>query len=217
MERFKQELIDLGKGLKYGGFVWGQAGNISCRVNEETILISASGTTLGELTDTDFSTVSLQGDFSGKKPSKELPLHLSVYKNRPDVGAVIHATPFYATLVACSKLELKTNLFVESMYYMEHIKRIPFENPGSPTLKKAVEKCAGQTNIILMENHGVLVYDTNIKEALTALEILEATCKMNVVAYNMLCEVPQERVASFLNDSSYKPRRILGNENIFRD
>lgn len=152
----------------------------------------------------------MDGKYEGRRPSKEFPLHLAVYREREDIGCVIHATPFYATLVACSNVELKTNLFVESMYYLEKMCKIPFANPGSSELAKLVEGCAGPNNVILMGNHGVLVYDSSISEAFTGLEVLENLCRMNVTMLSAgitPCEVPPEKVCDFLNNSGYKPRR----------
>lgn len=209
MNECKQTLISLGARLSSDKLVWGSAGNISMRA-DGGIAISASGTNLGALSDEDITFCGLDGTYQGKKPSKELPLHLAVYKNRSDIGAVIHATPFYATLAACSDLKIAADLFVESMYYLERIVQIPFENPGSQALADFVDKVSKRTNVILMRNHGVLVYDSNVKEALTTLEILETVCRMNVEASKsgiVLNPPKPEKVKDFLHNSGYKPRR----------
>src|SRR5690606_1013797 len=79
------------------------------------------------------------GALSGaRRPSKELPLHRAVYAARPDANAVLHGAPFHATLAACSELTVPDGLFVESMYYLEKIARVPYHHPGSEALGAAV-------------------------------------------------------------------------------
>jgi L-fuculose-phosphate aldolase len=209
MNDIRQALISLGAKLSSDKMVWGSAGNISMRT-DSGIAISASGTNLGALLEDDITFCGLEGSYQGKKPSKELPLHLAIYKNCPNAGAVIHATPFYATMAACSNLKLEADLFVESMYYLERMAQIPFENPGSEVLADLVDTASKRANVILMRNHGVLVYDSNVKEALTTLEILETVCRMNVEASKsgiVLGPPKPEKVKDFLDNSGYKPRR----------
>jgi 3-dehydro-4-phosphotetronate decarboxylase len=216
IDDLKQKLIELGKYIMEEKMTWGTAGNISLRVDEEHILVTASGTELGNLNMEDLTLCNINGQVvQGRKPSKELPMHLGVYKNRPEINAIIHAAPFYSTMAACSKLEVKSNLFVESMYYLERVERVPYFHPGTKELAEGVERVSRNTNVILLENHGVLVYDSSIKECRIALEILENTCKMLVLSNSSgiaLQTLDQKTVNSFLNESGYKPRRVWDNE-----
>lgn len=209
----RTELARTGKYLTVKGLAWGSAGNLSAKPDREHFLITASGTYLGELADGDFIECPIQGNCvpgrSGK-PSKEWPMHQAVYQERPEIGAVLHASPFYGTLAACSDLEIPSDLFVETMYELERVERVPYAHPGSGDLAEAVRNKAGKANILLLENHGVLVYDKSIKEARTALEVLELACRMVVTANQSdlsLKKLPKEIVRSFLEDSGYKPRR----------
>lgn len=193
---------------------WGNAGNISARVDKETYLITGSGTFLGELKEDDFATCTIgeekQVDADGKKPSKETPMHEAIYLNRPDIGAVLHASPFYSTLVAASKETFSTDWIVETMYYLEKIERVPYFHPGSEELGKGVFDKAKLANVLLLDNHGVLVYDTNLSEARMALQTLEFACKMWVTAKSSnisLNEIPEEVVKEFLGNGAYKPTR----------
>jgi ribulose-5-phosphate 4-epimerase/fuculose-1-phosphate aldolase len=113
-------------------------------------------------------------------------------------------------MVACSTIELPSDLFVESMYYLEQVERIPYFHPGSVELGEAVREKARKANIILLENHGVLVYDTSLKEARMALETLEMVSRMVITTENFattLKPLPSETVQDFLHHSGYKPRR----------
>lgn len=211
-EDIKLDLIKNGKFMMEYGLAWGNAGNISARADDDHYLITASGTFLGELEPSDLvgCSVSGQSESYGKKPSKETPMHQAIYQKRPEINAVLHASPFYSTLIACSNIEIPSNWFVETMYYLERIERVPYCHPGSQVLGEAVAEKAGEANILLLENHGVLVYDTSLKEARMALQTLEMACKMLVTAKGANIELEglaEEAVKDFLVNAAYKPRR----------
>lgn len=208
-----QQLQDVGRYMMDHDLAWGNAGNISAKTADDRFLITASGTYLGELTFDDFVECSLDGsrrNSETKAPSKEVPMHAAIYEERPDIQAVLHASPFYSTVVACSNIEIPSKWFVESMYYLERVERVSYHHPGSIALGEAVREKAKKANILLLENHGVLVFDTSIKEARMALQTLEYTCKMLITS--MRASIPMnpladDIVSDFLNNAGYKPRR----------
>ena len=190
---------------------WGNAGNISARIGADRYLITASGTRLGELKDDHFVECSLDGSFSGdRKPSKETPMHRAIYEQRPEIGAILHASPFYSTLVACADIHIPADLFIEDMYYLERIEHVSYFHAGSRELGDAVRLKARHANILFLDNHGVLVYDTSIQEALMALHTLEFVCRMIITAQGAgvkLRSLPASTVTDFLESSGYRPRR----------
>lgn len=210
MNKTKQEIIKTGKWIMEKQLTWGTSGNLSAR-DERGIYITASGTVLGDLTEDDILLCDLDGIVleGDKKPSKETGMHLEVYRKCPDVNGVLHASPFYSTFCACMDLELKTNLFIESMYYGASLKKIPYYHAGSRELAEAVRDVCDQTHLILMEHHGILLYDKNLAECRTGLDVMEQTFKMNVMAQmgNLpLKEVDPETVKDFLKGGYYKKR-----------
>ncbi|MCM3001489.1 class II aldolase/adducin family protein [Paenibacillus cellulositrophicus] len=213
-EETAAELRAAGKFMMDTGLAWGNAGNISARLDDSSFLITATGTFLGELGEGDFAKCCLDGREApadaGPKPSKEVPMHQAVYDLRPDVGAVLHASPFYSTLFACADIPLPSGLFVETMYYLERVERVRYAHPGSLDLGEAVREKAKQANVLLLEHHGVLVYDTSIKEARMALQTLEMACRMVIESGSAgvrLQELPDPVRQDFLERSGYRPRR----------
>lgn len=213
MNRVKQDIIDTGRWIMEKQLTWGTSGNLSAR-DGDRIYITASGTVLGALEEKDLITVEPDGNrIEGEgKPSKEMGMHLAIYRKCPDVKAIIHASPFYSTFAACTDMELHNNLFIESMYYDERILRIPYYHAGSRALKDAVEKVCADTRVILMENHGILVYDADMKEARVSLDVTENVCRMNLAARMSgirLKELPDETVKEFLEGGYYRKRRFV--------
>jgi 3-dehydro-4-phosphotetronate decarboxylase len=216
-QELKKQLRETGKYMMQYDLAWGNSGNISAKTAENSFLITASGTYLGDLDVEDFAECSIESGKSinsGRKPSKEVPMHLAIYETRPEIGAVLHASPLYSTLIASSNIDIPSAWFVESMYYLEKIERAPYANPGSMELGDLVREKAKKANILLLENHGVLVYDTSLKEAKMALQTLEMACRMLLISQKagvVLQELSEKEVHSFLHESGYKPRRMWEN------
>lgn len=205
------ELIDAGAWVARNGMTWGSAGNISIKTDDNFLVITASGTHLNHLDENSFTILNLEtGTMEGAKPSKELPVHLAAYQAAPYAQAALHASPFYTTLAASSDLSVPNDLFVENMYYLQRIVYVPYAHPGSAALAALTKQAAQNANVILMRNHGALILDVSIKEAMTGLEILERTCQMALEAQRTgisLSHLPKETVQDFLLNSSYRPLR----------
>lgn len=212
-DNLRTQLAHAGRYLLEHELTWGNSGNLSARTAADRYLITASGTQLGALGADDFVECPLSSPVPpvyARKPSKEMPMHAAVYQARPEINAILHASPFYSTLIACSDLDIPGDLFVENMYYVERVARVDYFHPGSAELGAAVGRQATAANILLLNNHGVLVYDSSISEALMALHTLELTCRMVLaargagVAFNHL---PPSTVTDFLTNAGYRPRR----------
>jgi L-fuculose-phosphate aldolase len=204
-------LIAAGRAMLDRGLAWGTSGNLSARLGGEQMLVSATGTALGALTPESFVRVRLSdGGWEGaSRPSKEVPMHLGIYRARPDAGVVLHSSPHYTTLLACSAETIPSELFVETMYYLERIAWVDYAHPGSAELGASVERAAAGAEVILMRNHGVILFDRSVEEALLRLQTLEMACRMIVEAKAAgiaLRKIPVAVVREFLDGGRYKPR-----------
>ena len=212
VESVRAELQRAGRLLLERDLTWGNAGNLSARSGPDTFLITASGSRLGELADDDFVECRVSDGAPltvGRKPSKEVPMHRAVFAQRADASVILHAEPLYSTLIACTNLEIPRNLFISAMYYLERVERVSYRHPG-PALGEAVKQHAAAANVLLLENHGVLVCDSSVSEALMALETLEIACRMMLLARGSGLELrglPPDTVTDFLENAGYKPRR----------
>lgn len=200
-----------GKAIMAKNLTWGTAGNMSIRIDAGHVLVTGSGTRMDSLAETDFTGIDLATNMhTGCKPSKELPVHEAVYTACSWAGAILHASPPAATLFAISGAPIRNDLFVENMYYLQRIATVPYHHPGHAELAASVASVAATHNVIIMANHGVLIFDTTIEEALIGLEILEQTCRMQLdaaAAGQPLVGLPVKTVSDFLHHSGYKPTR----------
>ncbi|MCF8567507.1 class II aldolase/adducin family protein [Alicyclobacillus tolerans] len=206
------QLIDTGKYMLANQLAWGTSGNLSARIDEQHMMITASGTQMGNLTVEDFSLCNFQdGTWEGsRKPSKEVPMHTGIYKMRDDAHVVLHSSPFYTTLIACSDEPIVSELFVETMYFLEDVAYVDYYHPGTRELGDAVQEQAQNAHVIMLKNHGVILFDDSFADVTMRLETLEMACRMVVTAKSAgipLTKIPDVVVRDFLESARYKPRK----------
>ncbi|MGM0649248.1 MAG: class II aldolase/adducin family protein [Bacteroidota bacterium] len=133
----------------------------------------------------------------GLKASMETAMHLQIYRDRPDVNAVVHAHPLKATAWACSKQELKNNLCGEARYFLGEIVRVPYDLMGSNTLADSVSRCLGNAHAALLNNHGAITTGERLFEAYDRMEVLEYLAEL-------LFAVRQIGAPMFLSDNQLR-------------
>lgn len=164
------ELIEVGRLLHSRGWLPASGGNLSAKVEENRILITASGAHKGHLTGEDFVVVDLEGKLlqGSKKPSAETLLHLMIYRNFSEVECVLHVHSVNSTLLSrlvdgYVKLEN-----YELLKAFDHIKthetctEVPvFENSQDiKELSQRVEQSLKGKNVygFLLKSHGLYTW-----------------------------------------------------------
>lgn len=150
----------------------GSSGNVSARAGENFILITPTGCLLREVKPADLVKVTLNGkwDRSGRKPSSELDVHLSIYRARPDVNAVAHAHPPVTVGFAVAHRDLGDPSNLESYINVGRPVLVPFAPPGDA--KPLVERI-DQGDAFILANHGAITLGKDIEQALHRMEALE--------------------------------------------
>ena len=175
LQELKGEIIHYGKLAGVKNYTPGVSGNISARY-DENVLITASGTANGYLSDDDFAVVDFSGNLlqGGKKPSSETPLHLEFYRLREDINYIIHVhSPYLSSFASCG-MALDEPIMAENVFYFG---KIPLAEYGLPSSMDLVEKTAKyflEYNAVLMANHGFIVGGKTIEEAYLRLELAES-------------------------------------------
>ncbi|MCO6451447.1 MAG: class II aldolase/adducin family protein [Caldilineales bacterium] len=173
----KRNLILLGRELVERGLVLGSGGNLSLRQND-TILISRSGSQLHQLTLEDFLPVALHEPYSrpaeSPRPSLETPMHLAAYRARPEARVVIHCHPVHAIAWAMQGRDLPACTPDFAVYLRDCVPNLPYDLPGTEKLATAVQRGLTDHFAVLLSNHGVLVTgDTVVRARMRTLQIDE--------------------------------------------
>jgi L-fuculose-phosphate aldolase len=167
------------------GLVGGAGGNLSLRIpGTNTVLITPTGISLEEITPEISILVDLDGNIlespMGHKGSKETDFHLSAYKLREDVQAVVHVHPPYSTAFSCTgkPLSLAT---ISSRLILKNVPCIPCFNPGSKELADEVTSILSKDLTlkgILMQDHGILALGPDITTAYYLADLVEHTAQV---------------------------------------
>ena len=169
------ELIYYGKLAGEKNFTPGYSGNFSARYGEN-IIITASGTANGYLTEEDFVVIDFDGNLieGNGKPSSEKFLHLEFYKKRPDVNYIIHVHPVYLSAFASSGRDLTAPVMPENVFYFGEIPLAEYGLPGSGDLVEKTARFFSTHDAVLMANHGFITGGKTIEEAYLKLELAES-------------------------------------------
>ena len=176
----KQEIIEFGKKLYDKDLTFATSGNISVKT-DEGILITASGTALGNLTSDDIVLIDFDGNLiNGKKPSCEKMLHVEIYKQRPDVKAIIHTHPVNLTSFAVCHEPLKDPIMSENILYFEDIPVAEYSMPSSMELVEKTVKHLSNRDVVMMANHGAIAIADNLLTAFYKMETAEYYAKVTL-------------------------------------
>lgn len=175
LQDLKNEIIEYGKLAGIKNFTPGYSGNISARYGDK-ILITASGTSNGYLSDEDLVVMDFNGNLvdGNKKPSSEKMLHVQFYKQRGDVNYIIHVHPPFLSAFACCHIPLNEHLMAENTFYFGQIPLAEYGLPGSMDLVKKTSIYFDEYDAVLMANHGFIVGDKTLKDAFLKLELAES-------------------------------------------
>ena len=122
------------------------------------------------------------------KPSKETAMHLCIYKNLPQVSAVIHLHPPYATAFAVKRITLPM-ITISSELKLRKVPVIKCAPPGSAELVENIEKTLQETDSevksLMLAAHGLLSFGISLAEAYNVAELVEETAKVNFISQNI--------------------------------
>lgn len=177
----REEIIKIGKRLDMRRLVVARAGNLSSRIDENNILITATGSSLGDLKAEDIIQVNLTKDIDAvdKKLSTEFPLHSLIYKTLTP-KAVIHCHPPLINGYFSVYSNLKVLTF-ESKLYLGDVPVVEQETP-SITKPELVIDALKINNLAVIKNHGVVAIGENFTEGLYLVEALEEAVRVAGIA-----------------------------------
>ncbi len=177
----RNEIMRIGKKLYDLRLVVARSGNLSARLEDNVILITATGTSLGALGQDDIIKVDLQNteDLKNKQLTSEFPLHSLIYKNFPH-KVIIHCHPSLTNAYFAIYPDLKALTF-ETKLYLGNIPVIEQETP-SITKPELVINALKVNNLAVVKNHGVVSIADNFTDALYLIESLEEAVKTASIA-----------------------------------
>ncbi len=175
MEYEKEQVVRYGKKLIDRRLTTGSGGNISvCNREKNLVAISPSGLDYYETTPEDIVILDMDGNLvEGKhRPSSEAGMHLAFYKNRADVSGIVHTHSKFATAIACMGWELPAVHYLIGMAG-HRVKCTGYATYGSDELAKEALETIGDSNAVLLANHGLIALGEDVDRAFSTAEHLE--------------------------------------------
>lgn len=161
------------------------SGNLSWRIADDEVLVSATGAWLSDLTPEEVSVCRLSDEavLNGVKPSREARFHLGIYRERPELKAILHFQSTYATAIACMQNPPESiNLTAEiPLYVGEEIPVVPYLMPGSMALAEAVIDAMKDSDSCYLANHGEVVAGSSLADAFQKAVFFEMGARLAVL------------------------------------
>lgn len=208
----RRSIVEIGQRMYQRGYVAANDGNISVRLDEERILTTATGVSKGFMEPEKMVIVDLKGQpLSDGKPSTELPMHLFIYQERPDVRAVVHAHPTYATGFATAGLALDKCVLAEIVVTIGSIPLAEYGTPSTEELPETLRPYIHSCEAFLMANHGVVTVGKDLMDAYFKLERVEHYAKIVFISRALGGEniLPKKEV-----EKLFDLREVYGTESL---
>ncbi|MEO8392077.1 MAG: class II aldolase/adducin family protein [Chloroflexota bacterium] len=194
----KQAIIDACLLLEARGDIIGTYGNASARV-PGGLIVTPSRVDYHAITPDDMMTVADDGSvIDGHRiPSSETSVHRLIYRARPDVGAVLHTHSFYATALSCLHVTVPVIVEEQSQVVGDEIRCTNYVPAGQhERLGEEVARALGNSNGVLLANHGVVACGRTIDEALFVTQVVERVAHMRLLTGGATIPIPQQFVDS---------------------
>lgn len=196
----KQEIIAGCLRLQAMGYLVGTYGNASARV-DGGLIVTPSRVDYAVITPDDMVTVSDDGRvIAGQRtPSSETSVHRLIIVARPDIGAIFHTHSLYATALSCLHETVPVIVEEQSQVIGAEIRCTRYVPAGQHhALGEEVARTLGESNAVLLANHGVVACGRTIEEAIFTAQVAERVAQMYLLtrAVGMPIPIPQEYVQS---------------------
>ena len=171
----KKEICEVGHKLWAKGFVAANDGNISVKISENEYYCTPTGVSKGDLT----PDMIIKVDKDGKKlegklnPSSEIKMHMRVYRERPDVTAVVHAHPPVATAFTVADIDLDQYILPEAVLTIGDVPTCDYGTPSTMEIPDSLDPYIQNHDAFLLRNHGALTVGCNLQKAFFVMEEVE--------------------------------------------
>jgi L-fuculose-phosphate aldolase len=213
--KIKEQICEIGRRLYNKGFAAANDGNITYRLNDKEILCTPTMVSKGFMKPDDVCKVDYEGkQLAGtRKRTSEVLLHLAVYKNRPDVRAVVHCHPPYATAFAVAHEPIPKCILPEVEVFLGEVPIAKYATPGDQRLPNTIVPYVKDCNTILLANHGTVSWGPTLEGAYFNTEIIDAYCKILSIAkqlgrVNYFSEKDTSELMEFKKRIGYDDPRI---------
>lgn len=178
----RENILEAGRRMYDKSYCAANDGNISCRTADGGFWVTPSGVSKGFMTEDMLIKVDADGNILEKNTelgvSSEINMHLAVYREKPEVNAVVHAHPPLSTAFACARMPMDKPVVNEAVMNLGEVPCAPFALPGTKDLAESIVPYLEGHAAVLLANHGAVTWGESMEKAYFRLETLEYYAKM---------------------------------------
>lgn len=175
-------MVEIGRRLETKGLIVAAEGNLSVRLGGHAFLVTPAGVGKGTLQPRDLLLVDRAGRCATGRPTSEWPLHRALYEARPDVGAVCHAHPPWATAFSVAGRDLDGSLLTETEAQLPRVPLAARAQPGTDEVPASVVPHIRDHDAVLLGSHGVVAVGPDLETAFARLETAERLAQVTLLA-----------------------------------
>ena len=202
-EQIKQEICEVGHRLYHNGFVAANDGNISVKLNENEFYCTPTGVSKGSLTPDMIIKIDAEGNkIEGKlNPSSEIKMHLRVFRERPDVNAVVHAHPPVATAFTVAGIPLDRYILPEAVLTIGDVPTCEYATPSTMEIPDSLMPYIQEHDAFMLKNHGALTVGNTLTRAFFTMEEVEFNAKIMKYAMELgrIQEISEEKMYELMD------------------
>jgi L-fuculose-phosphate aldolase len=180
---FKKELIEAGLKMYNSGLTIETWGNISIRDPKTNyVYMTPSAMSYDSITEDDIIVCTVEGQIiEGKrKPTIEKDLHLTIFKNRGEVNAIVHTHPMYSMIYACQGRDIRLITDEAAQALGDVCRCAKYGLPGTKELSENCSQALGKkANSCLLQSHGAVGVGCDLQSAFRVCKVLEVTAQIN--------------------------------------
>ncbi len=204
----EDQIVQIAKRMHDRGWVANHDGNISARLEDGRILATPTAVSKGDIQRDWLIVVDETGKkVSGRRNSfSEMALHLAIYRQRPNVRAVVHSHSPYATALCVAGIEVCSTMLPEPVVSLgARIPLVPYAAPKTPgfTANLAEVIADGHVDALTLEHHGVLSWGPDLEHAYLRMELVEHLARVQTLTMSInggaVRTIPQTDIPALLN------------------
>jgi L-fuculose-phosphate aldolase len=162
----RQSIIDACLRMNQLGINQGTSGNISLR-HGDGMLITPTSTPYEAMQPAQIVFMNLDGSLdAGQRPSSEWRFHRDILRARPDVNAVVHAHPPYATMLAIMGLSIPPIHYMIACAGGDTIRCAPYATFGTEELSAHAVAALEDRSACLLAHHGMIAIGPSLSRAM---------------------------------------------------
>lgn len=175
-----QEVLDVAKELLAKGLVEGTSGNVSTRLEDDTVWMTPSSVPYETMVLDDLVHLTLDDEVldGERQPSSERALHFAIYRAFPEVRSVIHAHPVHATMFAVARQPIPAVIDEFAIYVGGDVPVCEYAQSGTPQVGDVAVAQLGEVGAALLANHGMVAVGTEPRKALQITALVERSARI---------------------------------------